>query len=98
MKPPDPAAELLAILRETRTLVALPGNDFVWTRWENAAEALAELDAFLADLHTGTLSQWCDLEMLFAPTGQLQELSMSSGWGERYLHLAARFDAVLGKS
>lgn len=98
MKPPDPAMELFAILRETRALVALPGNDFRWTRWEHAAEALAEVDSFLEDLQTGHLSHWWDLEMLFAPTGQLQELSMSSGWGETYLHLAARFDAVLGKS
>ncbi|WP_194814929.1 hypothetical protein [Nocardia sp. XZ_19_385] len=34
------------------------------------------------------------LVVLFAPTGPLQDLSISSGWAERYLELAARFDQL----
>jgi hypothetical protein len=30
--------------------------------------------------------------MIFAPTGRMQELSLSSGWGEWFLLLAERFD------
>jgi len=29
---------------------------------------------------------------LFAPTGPIQEVSLSSGWGQEFLELAERFD------
>ena len=32
------------------------------------------------------------LQLLFAPTGALQETSLSSGWGEEFVALATRFD------
>jgi hypothetical protein len=32
--------------------------------------------------------------VLFAPTGPLQELSLSSGWADDFLKLASRFDAT----
>ena len=38
------------ILNEARALLALPGNDFAWSSWEDAAAALAELDAAIAAL------------------------------------------------
>jgi hypothetical protein len=33
-----------------------------------------------------------DIEVLFAPTGPIQEVSMSSGWSREFLRLAERFD------
>jgi hypothetical protein len=35
------------------------------------------------------------MEVLFAPTGPIQEVSISSGWGEAFLSLAERFDAAM---
>jgi hypothetical protein len=31
---------------------------------------------------------------LFAPTGPIQEVSLSSGWGDMFLELAKRMDAA----
>jgi len=42
----------------------------------------------------GTLPERLKLTVIFAPTGPLQETSMSSGWAETYLKIAERFDQV----
>ncbi|WP_161599681.1 hypothetical protein [Pseudomonas arsenicoxydans] len=40
------------------------------------------------------LLQGLNVAVLFAPTGPLQELCMSSGWAETYLKVAGKFDEV----
>ena len=37
------------------------------------------------------------LSVLFAPTGPMQKVCTSSGWGNDFLALADRFDAAMGK-
>ena len=37
------------------------------------------------------------MQVLFAPTGPVQEVSISSGWGEEFLTLASRFDTELSR-
>ncbi len=36
-----------------------------------------------------------ELKLLFLPTSDIQEISISSGWTERYLELSTRFDNAL---
>ena len=36
-----------------------------------------------------------DLALLFAPTGNIQEVAESSGWSHEFLALAKRFDAAI---
>ena len=82
--------ELVGVLRETRTLLARPDNDFAWSSWQSAADALSEVDGCIAALEADILPP--RLAILFAPTGSLQEVSLSSGWGEQFLAVARRFD------
>ncbi|THF82691.1 hypothetical protein [Cohnella fermenti] len=35
-----------------------------------------------------------ELNILFAPTGSFQEISIASGWGEKFIELAALFDEI----
>lgn len=72
------------IVAELRALVARPGNDFTYSWWDDAERALAELDG---------ISQQ-DLATLFLPTSGMQELAISSGWGNEFNELADRFDVV----
>ena len=91
----DPAAEgLLAVLAETRSLLARPGNEFTWSRWTDGREALAELDALIAGVRAGNGSKMA-LASLFAPAGPIQDVSLSSGWAPEFLALAERFDKAL---
>ena len=58
-------------------------------------DALREFDAFVAQIESGDTSRRADLELLFAPTGSIQEVSVSSGWGDEFLAVSERFDAVI---
>ena len=88
---------LIKILKETEELLSLKGNDFVWSPWDNVAEAKAEIDGHIAKLEAGDFSQLKNLSLLFAPTGAIQEVSVSSGWGEKFLALARKFDRAAAR-
>ena len=66
----------------------------MYSRWENASEALAAMDGFLSRIDAGEVPTLSELSILFAPTGSIQEVSESSGWGEEFLEVAADFDRV----
>jgi hypothetical protein len=86
--------DLIQVLREARALLAVPDNDFVWSGWEDGATAFVEMDRWITDLENGAIPRRLDLAVLFAPTGPIQEVSLSSGWGLEFLALASRFDAA----
>lgn len=88
---------LLQILQETREFLAFPGNDFARSTWNNAAEALAELDTFISAIVAGRPFDHSGLSLLFAPTADIQEVSLSSGWGDEFCRLAKRFDAAFAR-
>src|SRR5215211_1029653 len=90
-----PVAKLLSILEEARRLLAAADNDFTWSSWQDRDDALREIDALLADVRSGTLPSALALHVLFAPTGPIQEVSLSSGWGDAFVELAERFDAAM---
>jgi hypothetical protein len=76
-------------MEETRTYLALENNDFSWSSWIDQNHALAEIDSIIPDLQHGSVP---DMVVLFAPTGPIQEVSLSSGWGDEFINLALRFD------
>ena len=86
---------LLAVLDDVRALLALPDNDYSWSSFGDADAALAELDELRAGVVAG-VPDVLTLRVLFAPTGPIQEVSLSSGWADQFLALAHRFDAAVG--
>ena len=88
-------AALVAILRETRSLIARPGADSCWSGWRTQAEALAEFDGLIAELEAGRLPHWRDIWVLFAGAGPVQDWSIDNGWGEAFIGLSGRFDEAL---
>ena len=91
----DKFENLVTVLREARTLLASPDNDFSWSSWMDTESAIQEIDDLRLQVESGTLPRRLDLEVLFAPTGPIQEVSVSSGWGQEFLRLAARVDAAV---
>lgn len=87
---------LLDIFQRARDLVALPQNDFSWSSWGDTETALAEIDGIIGQLQRGETPDELTMSVLFAPTGPMQELSVSSGWGNRFLQLASEFDDAIG--
>jgi hypothetical protein len=86
--------ELLQVLREIRNRMARPGTDFVWSGWDSQAAALAEFDRLTDGVKRGALPD-SELDLLFAPTGALQELSIGNGWQHEFLVLAERYDEAV---
>jgi hypothetical protein len=87
--------ELLDVLRRIRELLDHPDANFLWSSWEDADEALAEVDPLIQALEGGRLPARFSIDILFLPTGPLQETAMSSGWGDEFLSLASRCDGAL---
>jgi hypothetical protein len=73
--------KLVSVLHEAEDYLKRPNNDFAWSPWDNAADALREIDSLISRIESGDLPKKIDLEILFAPTGAIQEVSVSSGWG-----------------
>lgn len=88
------ALETQLVVADLRALVSLPDNDFSWSGWTDASDALAEIDA--AERAIAATGSARSLDIVFAPTGPLQELSMSSGWANAFLALANFFDRARG--
>ena len=70
-------------------------NDFTWSSWQDRDDALSEIDTLLSELRSGIAPSILTLHVLFAPTGPIQEVSLSSGWGDAFVELAERFDAAV---
>lgn len=83
--------ELIQILRETRMFLARTDADFTWSAWRDQSVALSDWDGVIACAEARTLDV-ADMADFFAATGSLQEVSLSSGWADAFLKLAARFD------
>lgn len=60
--------------------------------WPDAAAALGELDQIIAQIERGELPQRLRVEVLYAVTGPMQEVSLSSGWADEFLEVAERLD------
>jgi hypothetical protein len=88
-------AKLLFVLEEARELLAAAENDFSWSSWQGRDDALDEIDTLLSVLRSGRLPSVLTLKVLFAPTGPIQEVSLSSGWGDAFIELAERFDDAI---
>jgi hypothetical protein len=90
--------ELIELLTRVRRLLLLPDNDFAWSSWEDADAATREIDSLIGSLSAGQLPPRLDLSVLFAPTGPIQEVGLSSGWGDEFLTIAEQFDRALEKA
>lgn len=89
---PIPAKEIIGLLQQVIQVLDLPGTDVSWSRYNNVEEVIEDINQHIDRLRRGDLSKMEDLTLLFAPTGSLQDISINNGWGEAFLHLAARFD------
>jgi hypothetical protein len=84
---------MIAVLATANVFLARSGND----GWPDvnppeASTTVSELVAHVLDPDSAPLPKYWNL--LFAPTGDLQEIAMSNGWHDTYLKLAEEFDKL----
>lgn len=87
--------ELLSVLSRARSLLSSSDNDFIWSTWADQTAATADIDSWIDKIKDDCSSDISQLKLLFAPTGGIQEVAVSSGWGEEYLALARSFDEAI---
>jgi hypothetical protein len=88
------SAALAAVLRRVAELLSRDDVDTSWSGYE-PDELRSQIQSFLDRAETGLPLDEAGrghLRALFAPTGALQETSLSSGWGREFVELAGRFD------
>ncbi len=85
-------AKLVSVLLETQDVLRRPQNDFAWSELDDAAKAISDIGSHLDCIERNDFSRLPELTLLFAPTGAIQEVAVSSGWGDEFLDLADRFD------
>ncbi|MBC2606306.1 hypothetical protein [Pelagicoccus albus] len=90
----DPNQSLLNLLESTIELLNIEGNDFIWSSWNSSEEAIAEIQKIKESILSGVLPPNLEVSVLFAPTGPIQEVSLSSGWADTFLKIAERFDEI----
>jgi hypothetical protein len=92
----SPVIEMIETLEAVRQLVAMSDNSPWSSRVPASLDKLLEKD--IACLRKRGDLRWFArrrLKSLFAPTGDLQEISMSAGWSEEFLVLSSRFDLAV---
>lgn len=90
----DPRSLMIEVLAASIELVSLEGNNFLWSSWNDAEAAVQELGEHRRLLESPASPNIDRISVLFAPTGPMQEVSMSSGWGEQFIKLASYFDVA----
>ncbi|MBU1069592.1 hypothetical protein KJ975_08495 [Myxococcota bacterium] len=88
----DARTLLVEVLYSSIELLSMEDNDFSWSSWENQAAAVAEVQSILSVIEAGELPDRIKVSVLFAPTGPIQEVSLSSGWADPFLKVAEHFD------
>lgn len=85
---------LVAVLHEAKAWANRRQNDFSFSYWGSPEGANEELDGHIEALLWGRPLKAAGLGAVFAPSGPLMELALSSGWGDKAAQLGARFDEV----
>jgi len=86
---------LIDVLMDVRNIIQKTESNMVWSSYNSEDELLRILDNHMVRLITVDFSKVDELVSLFLPTSDLQEISISSGWGDEYLILADRFDKAI---
>lgn len=87
--------ELINVLEEVNGFLKKYDN----ISWDglSPAEASMDLEIAIEQFKSKQKVNKSHLEMLFAPTGLIQECSMANNWENEYLTLSEKFDGLIKK-
>ncbi len=84
--------KLLYIFDEIKCLVDRPDTDFSWSSFRNATEFSETFDLLIENIKKGVPGSMEEMQLLFAPTSDLQDISIDSGWSGKYIEISSRFN------
>jgi hypothetical protein len=87
--------QLVEIIDELLTIVRSSRQDLNWQPdYDNEGDLIEDLRDHAERMRRGDSSRLPELSYVLLPTGALNEIAFSSGWGESYVRLANRFDEI----
>jgi len=90
--PKDINENLIKLLNKIIELVSTRDTNMVWSTYDTKEVLILELKNYIQRLQNNDFSPIEQLISLFLPTGDLQEIAISSGWGEEYLSISKKFE------
>ncbi|MEZ5563197.1 MAG: hypothetical protein R3F27_09625 [Gammaproteobacteria bacterium] len=88
----DPMDLLVNVLEAAVELISIEGMTSSGRPGLTQMRPWLKFDALLAQYRAASCQKRADVAILFAPTGPIQEVSLSSGWAEAFLKVAERYD------
>lgn len=70
----------------------------LWSKYEHIEELIAEIEVIAVTLESKDRTALLQVHNMFAPTGPLQEISITNGWGKVFLELSERVDNLIALS
>jgi hypothetical protein len=87
--------ELVSVLDDLLEVVESAPQDLSWAGyWSGQDDVVSDLRDHRDRLRRGDTSRLDLLRALFNPAMPLQDMAMASGWHDRYMQLAERFDTA----
>ena len=86
---------IIDILESIKTRIKSPVTNLIRSQFDSQEEIINELDNHILKIKSEDFSNLGELIILFAPTSDLQEISIDSGWGDLFLSIAERFDSAI---
>lgn len=86
--------ELLDVVNEVIAICEASPQHVDWAGYQDQGELLEDLHDHARRLRAGDTSRLSELRVLFLPSGPLQDIAIDSGWHNKYMTLASRFDEL----
>lgn len=86
---------IIEVLESIKERLNSPDTNFLHSRFDSQEDIINELENHILKLKNKDFSNIEELIILFAPTSDLQEIAIDSGWGQQFLDFAERFDSAI---
>ena len=86
---------IIRILRRIKEYVSFKGTNVLMSSFNTNKEVIDCIDNHINKLSNYDTSAIEELIVLFLPTSDFQEISISNGWSEEYLELSKEFDSLI---
>lgn len=89
--------QLSNIIKEIKMFIEVPNLDTSWSGYDTAQDLVMDLNKYIKRIEAldGTVIR--ELNLLFAPSGVLQEISINNCWSDEFIEISEKFDKIITK-
>jgi len=87
--------EIVKILNSIKTDLLVSDELVLWTSYDNVDDLKKDMTSYINRLEQQDFAILSDIETLFAPTGVLQEVSISGNWGIEFIEMGNDIDSLI---